>query len=155
MHSSLDSGGDDDAGWVEPVLKATTWKVADGKVCGTERVGVFVLWTGMVADLPMRCKLYKNVQWSATYFCEQCGLKGEKAKFEGGRMGAVRAMGCGPKWNSVRTSAVRVDIRYVALPQQTCRDCAGICGRVTPGCGWGRRASRAGGSLARRMPMEP
>jgi hypothetical protein len=82
------------AEWWKPALEATMWRVRQGQVCGTEKVGVFVLWTGMMADLPMRCKMYKNVQWSATYFCDRCGLKGMKGQVEEGRMTAVKAVGC-------------------------------------------------------------
>jgi hypothetical protein len=84
------------ADWWAPALEATMWTVRKGQVCGTEKVGVFVLWTGMMADLPMRCKMYKNVQWSATYFCDRCGLKGMKGQVEEGRTTAVKALGCDP-----------------------------------------------------------
>jgi hypothetical protein len=37
---------------------------------------VFVVWTGIMCDLPMRCKMYRNPQWSSIWLCDRCGVKG-------------------------------------------------------------------------------
>lgn len=76
------------AAYHEASLEARTWRVGpDGVVHGQETVGVFVLWTGAMADLPMRCKMYKNPQWSALHACDACGVVGVKH-------GAVKFLGC-------------------------------------------------------------
>jgi hypothetical protein len=62
----------------------------DGVAQHLENVGVFVLWTGAMADLPMRCKLYKNLQWSALRACDQCTITGAKNKNQ-----AVKFLGYG------------------------------------------------------------
>ena len=57
-----------------------TWKVdpeCPGGVDGTREVGIFVLWTGDVADLPMRCKLNNNLEWGAYLPCDLCTNRGD------------------------------------------------------------------------------
>lgn len=60
-----------------------------GVLQGLETVGVFVIWTGAMADLPMRCKLYKNPQWTALRACDACGIDGSRVS-----MSATKFLGC-------------------------------------------------------------
>jgi hypothetical protein len=83
----------DDAGWRHPKLVANTWKVHDGKIIGIEKVGIFLIWTGIMCDLPMRCKMYRNVQWNAYHPCEQCGIRGEIETGAGGKTSGMKVTG--------------------------------------------------------------
>jgi hypothetical protein len=40
-----------------------------------EEVGIFAVWAGAVADLPMRARLYKNVPWTTYLACDQCSMR--------------------------------------------------------------------------------
>jgi hypothetical protein len=70
-----------------------TWKVEAGEIVGIETVGVFLLWTGIMCDLPMRCKMYRNVQWNAYHPCEQCGIRGEIEKVDGRTTSGMKVTG--------------------------------------------------------------
>lgn len=63
--------------WRSPKLKTKMWTFDEsGRPRAREEVGVFVYWTGTMADMPMRCKVYKRLSWSAYLGCGQCGLRG-------------------------------------------------------------------------------
>lgn len=78
------------AGYQKARLTAPMWKHHGEGDMELEEVGVFVLWTGTMADLPMRCKLYRNVHWAATHACDQCGIQGSRPD----RAPPTRFFGC-------------------------------------------------------------
>lgn len=53
----------------------------DGNLAGLQEVGVFVLWTAEMADLPMRCKVFKHLQWGSPNACEGCYNVAETGAF--------------------------------------------------------------------------
>lgn len=58
---------------------------ATGELTGDlEEVGVFVLWSGTMADLPMRNKLYKNMGWNANNPCDACTIRTQRAANDAG-----------------------------------------------------------------------
>jgi hypothetical protein len=79
--------------WRPPPVTCTTWAVDRDTLELTgelEEVGVFVLWTGTMCDLPMRNKLYKNLGWNANSPCDACGIRTRRPP---GRHGAAPPAG--------------------------------------------------------------
>ena len=61
------------------LFKVLTWQFDDeGEVNGTHEIDVFGICTGIMADSPMRNKVFKNVQWTGLRACDFCTLVGEK-----------------------------------------------------------------------------
>lgn len=79
-----------DSGGCGGLHRVSTWRFDDkGNVIGKKTLTVYVLLTGLMADGPMRNKIFKNIQWSGLRPCDICTLLGEKGSFN-----ATKFFGC-------------------------------------------------------------
>ena len=64
-------------------LQVQTWVLDEnGSPVGIITLCVFVLFTGIMADSPMRNKIYKNLQWNGLMACDFCTLAGVKLGYK-------------------------------------------------------------------------